>query len=79
LDGRYQALEGDHQALDGRYQALEGDHQALESEHRVLNGKYSALEKKYHALANSRLGKLTLRLWQRKTSRANETQSKEEA
>ncbi|MFI2565646.1 hypothetical protein [Paenarthrobacter sp. NPDC018779] len=86
LKERYDALESEHQALEGRYQALDGEHRALdgqyqvlEDEHRTLEVKYTALEKKYHALANSRLGKLTLRLWQRKTPKANEMQSKAEA
>ncbi|MGJ3189229.1 hypothetical protein [Paenarthrobacter sp. FR1] len=78
LDGKYRALETEHQTLDGRYHALDGKYQALETEYHALESKYHVLNSRYNALANSRLGKLTLRLWERKTSRANKAQSKEE-
>ncbi|MGO4435644.1 hypothetical protein AB4Y88_20885, partial [Paenarthrobacter sp. RAF9] len=51
----------------------------LKNELTLQQGSYAALDRKYHALANSRLGKLTLRLWGRKTSKANQMRSKEEA
>mgnify|MGYP003575139404 CR=1 FL=1 len=71
LDEKYRVLDTEHQALAGKYQALGTEYKALDS-------KYHVLHSKYNALANSRLGKLTLRLWERKTSRANKAQLKEE-
>ncbi|MFK0039348.1 hypothetical protein ACIQTW_05860 [Paenarthrobacter sp. NPDC090517] len=77
LDTQYQALDTEHQALDSKYHALDSEYQALDSKYHALDTKYHTLDSRYHALANSRLGKLTLRLWGRKTSGANK-QSKEE-
>ncbi|MEI2278554.1 hypothetical protein OHC50_13890 [Paenarthrobacter ilicis] len=93
LKSRYEALKNENQALSADFLALEDKHNLLVSafrdvddEHKTLNRKfqaldssYSVLERKYQALSNSRLGKLTLRLWGRKSPRTNDMKLKEEA
>jgi hypothetical protein len=47
------------------------DSTRLENDLILLKRRYDALDRKYTALANSRLGALTLRLWAKKNPRQN--------
>lgn len=52
-------------------EAPAADTARLENDLILLKRRYDALDRKYTALANSRLGALTLRLWARKNPRQN--------
>lgn len=55
--------------------ASTADSSRLENDLILLKRRYDALDRKYNALANSRLGALTLRLWARKNPRQNKANS----